>query len=90
MDSNVKLMQLRGVVSGSPFPQICTNNEVAHLTVGMPVEVSGNPDVCVFNSSKPNTDFGIAPLVRVRVTSGKDAGVIGCVNPDALRDPTPF
>lgn len=64
--------------------RICGAAKVLRLTSGQAVEVSTKPDVCA-------SDVATSPdLVRVRLKSGKDAGTIGCVSRDDLRDPVPF
>ena len=61
----------------------CKAAEVLKLTAGIQVEVSAKPDVC----QEPDKPAG---FVRVRIKEGRDAGTIGCINPELLRDPTPF
>lgn len=64
----------------------CKAAKPLELTAGTMVEVSSRPDVCA-DQDKPLSPKG---LIRVRIKEGKDAGTIGCVRPQDLRDPVPF
>lgn len=64
--------------------EACGEATVLRLAVGVTVEVSANPDICA--DSDPDAPKG---LVKIRLTGGKDAGTVGCLAPDKLRDPIP-
>lgn len=56
------------------------------LDEGAQLEVSSNPGQC----SVPDADKATPKMLRVRITSGSDAGKIGCVVASMLRDPVAF
>ena len=61
----------------------CKAAKLVPLAAGTTVEVSSRKDVC----EEENRPSGWA---RVRIKAGKDAGTIGCVLEENLRDPVPF
>jgi hypothetical protein len=68
----------------------CKTAEIMRLTIGMSLEVSANAGACGPEIGAEGLPFATKDLLRVRVTSGKDAGAVGCVLPGAVRNSTPF
>jgi len=84
------VLELKARRAAEEHVAACKTAEVMRLTIGMSLEVSTNPGACGPEVGAETLPFAAKDLLRVHVTSGKDAGAIGCVLPGAVRDPVPF